>query len=203
MAEHQDMTRTLLAELNEELAGRGGEAWAERVGVGLALEGRGDLLDEVCGHPYTYTWLEDTLAALREERQGALALALRLPSYLAAALVARPGHHTGPRCRTNGGRLRLPTLGEFGCAARRERRQRRGAGRRGGLPGRRRRRGAAARPPRRPDGEGSDWRPVRTLGGRDGVPLLRLDDLDPYRDCFGAPCGTARRAERRPSGTSG
>ncbi|MEV6785285.1 radical SAM/SPASM protein FxsB, inactivated metallohydrolase extension form [Streptomyces sp. NPDC051098] len=185
MAEHQDVTRTLLAELNEKLGGRGGEAWAEAWELTCDLEGRGDLLDEVCGHPYTYTWLQDTLAALREGRQGALALALRLPSYLAAALVT--GRDATPvRLPHEGGRLRLPTLGELRLH---------GAARDGSAEVRAVGEGFLVTvdgvEPRlvRLDGrhdERSDWRPVRTLGG-DGVPLLRLDDIDPYRDCFGAP----------------
>lgn len=150
-----------------------------------ALEDRGDLLDEVCGHPYTYTWLQDALGALREERPGAFALALRLPSYLAAALVT--GRDATPvRLSHEGGRIRLPALGELRL---------RGTADDGSAEVRAVEEGflvtvdggqsQLVRLDGR-HGEGSGWRPVRTLGG-DEVPLLRLDDIDPYRDCFGAP----------------
>ncbi|MGW7368715.1 radical SAM/SPASM protein FxsBH, inactivated beta-hydroxylase extension form, partial [Streptomyces sp. NPDC054841] len=36
------------------------------------------------------------------------------------------------------------------------------------------------------DEPGVGWQPVRRLG-RDGAPDLAIDDLDPYRHCFGSP----------------
>ncbi len=179
MAEHQDVTRTLLAELHQELAGRGGEAWDRAWELTCGLDEQGDLLDEVCGHPYTRTWLQDTLAALREERPRALALALRLPSYLAAALI-RGGAPTPVRVPYEDGVLRLPTIGELRLTGTGEAEVT--ADPQGFLLT------TDGRDPRlvRIDEASDDWRPVRTIGG-DGVPLLRLDDLDPYRDCFGTP----------------
>ncbi|MER5461195.1 radical SAM/SPASM protein FxsB, inactivated metallohydrolase extension form [Streptomyces sp. NPDC002668] len=197
MAEHQDVTRTLLADVHLELAGQGGEVWDEAWELASVLEGRSDALDVVLGHPFTYTWLQDCLAALREERPEAAGLALRLPSYLAAAVV-RAGLEVPVRAPYRNGRLWLPTLGELRLT---------GPGERGEAELRAAEKGflvhVDGREPRyvRADEESGDWRPVRTLGG-DGVPALRLDDLDPYRDCFGAPV-RERLGSREVDGWSG
>lgn len=182
MAEHQDVTRTLLADVHRELGGRGGEAWDEAWELASALEERSEALDAVYGHPYTYTWLRDCRTALREERPGAVGRALRLPAYLAAAAV-RAGLDVPVRVPYRDGTLRLPTLGELRLTGpdRDGTVEVRGAeeGFRLRLDGRAPRLVSSA-------GESAGWRPVRTLGG-DGTPALRLDDLDPYRDCFGVP----------------
>ncbi|MER5769445.1 radical SAM/SPASM protein FxsB, inactivated metallohydrolase extension form [Streptomyces sp. NPDC001985] len=181
-AEHLDLTATLLASLHRELDGRGGESWERAWETALALDTAG-LLDPVLRHPYTHTWLRRTLTALAAGRPSARADALRLPAHLATALVA--AHDPAPvRVPYAGGLLHLPALGTL----------------RVGPPGARgeavvRARGAdgfsvavAGLPERRvrPGEEAAGWLPVRTVGGRDGAPLLRLDDLDPWRDCFDA-----------------
>ncbi|MGW3624976.1 radical SAM/SPASM protein FxsBH, inactivated beta-hydroxylase extension form [Streptomyces sp. NPDC000880] len=182
MAEHQDLTRTLLAELHQELDGRGGEKWDEVWQLAGVLEGHADVLDAVYGHPYTYTWLQDTLAALRTGRTEAVSLALRLASYLAAAVV-RGGLDLPVRMPHRDSRLWLPTLGELRLTS---------AGEPGEAEVRLAENGFQVRVDGcapvhvRTDEESDGWRPVRTLGG-EGAPALRLDDLDPYRNCFGAP----------------
>ncbi|MFF3248431.1 radical SAM/SPASM protein FxsB, inactivated metallohydrolase extension form [Streptomyces sp. NPDC002870] len=181
MAEHQDLTRTLLAELHQELDGRGGEKWDEAWQLAGALEGHADALDVVYGHPYTYTWLRDTLSALRTGRPEAVPLALRLASYLAAAVV-RGRLGLAVRMPYRDGRLWLPTLGEL----------RLGPGEPGEAEVRPAEKGFQVRVEGRApvhvrtEEESDGWRPVRTLVG-DGAPALRLDDLDPYRNCFGVP----------------
>ncbi|NUK86166.1 radical SAM/SPASM protein FxsBH, inactivated beta-hydroxylase extension form [Streptomyces lunaelactis] len=182
MAEHQDVTRNLLADVHLELDGRGGEAWDEAWELACALEERSDALDAVFAHPYTYTWLQDCLAALREGLPTAAGLALRLPSYLAAAVV-RGGLEVPVRVPYRDGRLVLPTLGELRPTGSPEHGEAevRVAGK--GFQMR-----VDGREPWqvRPGEDSGDWRPVRRLGD-DGAPALRLDDLDPYRDSFGAP----------------
>ncbi|WP_405596287.1 radical SAM/SPASM protein FxsB, inactivated metallohydrolase extension form [Streptomyces sp. NBC_01410] len=182
MAEHQDLTRMLLADVHAELDGRGGEAWDEAWELASALEGRSDALDAVYGHPYTYTWLQACLAALRDGLPEAPVLALRLPAYLAAAVV-RGGLDVPVRVPYESGTLRLPTLGELRLTGpdRRGEAEVRPVG--NGLLVR-----VDGREPRHVDTteESADWRPVRTLAA-EGGPALRLDDLDPYRDCFGVP----------------
>ncbi|MFI9587972.1 radical SAM/SPASM protein FxsBH, inactivated beta-hydroxylase extension form [Streptomyces sp. NPDC052236] len=202
MAHHQDVTRTLLADVHLELDGRGGEAWQEAWELACALEApgeRADALDVVYGHPYTYTWLQGCLAALREGRPEAAArLALRLPAYLAAAVV-RGGLELPVRVPYRDGVLRLPTLGELRMT---------GPSEHGEAEVRAAEKGFLVRPAGRElrcvrtdtdaadtdvtdtdvtdTDAGGDWRPVRTLSAP-GAPALRLDDLDPYRDCFGVP----------------
>lgn len=179
----QDLTRTLLAELHAELAGRGGEAWQESWELAGVVERRSDGLDQVLAHPYTRTWLIDCLSALREGRPAAPDLARRLSSYVAAAVV-RGGLDVPVRVAHRDGGLHLPTLGVLRPAD-------------GPLPageaevrvtekGFLVRAGALERHVMRPGEATPHWRPVRGLG-RDGAPDLALDDLDPYRDCFGAP----------------
>jgi uncharacterized protein len=182
LAGDQDLTRLLAAALNAELDGAAGPEWDEGWRLAVTLEDTGELLDAVWAHPYTRTWLEDALTAHRAGRTGAAGPAGGLPARLAAALAAAG---TGPavRVRAPGGVLRLPGLGELTLP-----RQSSGTPlllRPGPgaftLTGP----GTDRRVPLTEEGGG--WRPVRTLGGRDGVPVLRLDDLDPYRDCHGAP----------------
>ncbi|MFI6286207.1 radical SAM/SPASM protein FxsBH, inactivated beta-hydroxylase extension form [Streptomyces sp. NPDC051018] len=217
LADDQDVTRLLTAALGRELDGRGGRAWQDAWELTVELEGSGDLLDTVWGHPYTRTWLEDALAALREDRPDAVALALRLPAYLAAALI---GAGSGPALRVpyERGLLRLPMLGELTLGGPGEGRSGPGPGGSESGPGAGRGGpggsgsgtggpGESGHARVQPTGNGGfrvtaegraplavhpgedtpGWRPVRTVGGRDGTPLLRLDDLDPYRDRFGAP----------------
>ena len=182
MAQHQDVTRMLLADLHLELDGIGGEAWEEAWELACALEGQGDALDVAYGHPYTHTWLQETLAALRAGQPETAALALRLPSYLAAAVV-RGGLETPVRVPYQDGRLCLPTLGELRLTDGAEHGVAElSVAERGFLV-----RVGGREPQHVHTGrESALWRPVRTLGG-DGTPALRLDDLDPYRDCFGVP----------------
>ncbi|MGV9314849.1 radical SAM/SPASM protein FxsBH, inactivated beta-hydroxylase extension form [Streptomyces sp. NPDC003691] len=182
LADDQDVTRMLSGTLTGELAGRGGAVWEDAWELLLALDESGDVLDRLWDHPYTRNWLDDTLAALREGRPGVPALAGRLPAHLAAASV-RDGSGPEVRVPCPDGVLRLPALGELEL-------------------------GGPAEAAVRPDGDGftvavagrpvlriplgagagvPGWRPVRTIGGHDGIPVLRLDDLDPYRDCHSAP----------------
>ncbi|MGW4032221.1 radical SAM/SPASM protein FxsBH, inactivated beta-hydroxylase extension form [Streptomyces sp. NPDC004838] len=184
LADGQDVTRLMSAALGSELAGRGGRAWDEAWEQTLELEADGDLLDTVWGHPYTRPWLDDALTALREDRPDAVALALRLPAYLAAAYI-RDGSGPSIRVPYERGLLRLPMLGELRTGGPGEHGHAvvtaTGDGFLAAVEGR------EPRHVRLGQDDGPGWRPVRTVGGRDGTPILRLDDLDPYRDCFGAP----------------
>ncbi|QDY80772.1 FxsB family radical SAM/SPASM domain protein [Streptomyces qinzhouensis] len=181
LADDQDITRMLSGTLTGELAGRGGAGWDDAWELLLALDESGDVLDRLWGHPYTRNWLTDTLAALREARPDAPALAGRLPAYLAAACV-RDGSGPAVRVPCDDGVLRLPALGELtldGPAAAVVRPD--GDGFLVEL---------ADRPPVRIPLTGAEvpgWRAVRTVGGQDGIPALLLDDLDPYRDCHETP----------------
>ncbi|MFD8964959.1 radical SAM/SPASM protein FxsB, inactivated metallohydrolase extension form [Streptomyces sp. NPDC059568] len=184
----QELTRSLLAELHAELAGRGGDAWQEAWELAGIVErsaegtGNADGLDAVLAHPYTRTWLIDSVAALRAERPDALATALRLPAYVAAAVV-RGGLDLPVRIGYADGGLHLPTLGTLRLGR---------PGERGEAEVRVAEKGFVVRVGTaeplvvRTDEATSYWRPVRRLG-RDGAPDLALDDLDPYRDCFGVP----------------
>ncbi|MET9802688.1 radical SAM/SPASM protein FxsB, inactivated metallohydrolase extension form [Streptomyces sp. NPDC006368] len=176
VADQHDLTRVLLAELNSELAGRGGEPWAEAWELAGAVERRSDGLDEVLAHPYTRTWLLDCLDALREDRAEAPRLAGLLSRYVAAAAVR--GRVDAPvRVTVPGTRLYLPTLGEL----------------RLGAPGAAEVRATGdgllvrgeggERRVERLDQEGPGWRPVR----RHTPTGWALDDLDPYRDRFRTP----------------
>ncbi|MEV7676964.1 radical SAM/SPASM protein FxsB, inactivated metallohydrolase extension form [Streptomyces sp. NPDC088341] len=180
----QELTRSLLAGLHAELAGRGGDVWQEAWELAATVERYSDGLDEVLAHPYTRAWLIDSVAALRAERPGALATALRFPAYVAAAVVrggldlpVRIGYGDGD------GGLHLPTLGTLWPT---------GPGERGEAEVRAAEHGFVVRAGTaeplavRPDEATPYWRPVRRLG-RDGAPDLALDDLDPYRDRFGVP----------------
>ncbi|MGI5054991.1 radical SAM/SPASM protein FxsBH, inactivated beta-hydroxylase extension form, partial [Streptomyces sp. JAC18] len=63
----QDLTRTLLARLHADLDGRGGARWEEAwqlAGVLESSEQGAAGLDHVLSHPYTRTWLLETLEGL-------------------------------------------------------------------------------------------------------------------------------------------
>ncbi|MFI6105605.1 radical SAM/SPASM protein FxsBH, inactivated beta-hydroxylase extension form [Streptomyces sp. NPDC051310] len=176
-ADQHDLTRVLLAELHSELAGRGGEPWAEAWELAGAVERRSDGLDEVLAHPYTRTWLLDCLDALREDRATAPGLARQLSRYVAAAAV-RGRVDTAVRVTPADGTLHLPTLGALSLGGAGGPAEVRATG--NGFVVRT---GSAEQRVERLDEEGPDWRPVRrhTAAGR------ALDDLDPYRDRFPAP----------------
>ncbi|MET7365173.1 radical SAM/SPASM protein FxsB, inactivated metallohydrolase extension form [Streptomyces sp. NPDC005566] len=187
-AEQQDLTRTLLAGLHSELDGRGGARWDEAWELAAVLEsseGGVSALDRVLAHPYTRTWLLDALEGLHAGRPGAVDDALRFPACAAAAAV-RAGLPQAAQVPYRDGRLYLPTLGELRIG---------GAGQAGTVRVRATDDGFVVRPDSGgaewrivTDGPGDepDWLPVRLLGqGR--TPSFVLDDLDPYRDCFGAP----------------
>ncbi|MFE4693605.1 radical SAM/SPASM protein FxsB, inactivated metallohydrolase extension form [Streptomyces sp. NPDC056749] len=182
----QDLTRTLLARLHADLDGRGGARWEEAWQLTGALESseQGAAgLDHVLSHPYTRTWLLETLEGLHAGRAGSVDEALRLRACVAAAAV-RSGLDLNVTADYRDGRLHIPTLGELRLG---------GAGEHGTVQ---LRTGEAGVVVRRDDGGGEwriphgadspDWSPVRHLG-QDGVPPFVLDDLDPYRDCFSAP----------------
>ncbi|MFE7754713.1 radical SAM/SPASM protein FxsBH, inactivated beta-hydroxylase extension form [Streptomyces sp. NPDC057429] len=182
----QDLTRTLLARLHADLGGRGGARWDEAwelAGVLESSEEGAAALDHVLAHPYTRTWLLEALGGLRAARPEAVDEALRLPAYVAAATV-RSGLALTARAGYRDGRLHLPTLGELRVA---------GEGEHGTVLLRPAGDGFVAR---RDDGGGQwriphgadspDWSPVRHLGR----PPFALDDLDPYRDCFGSPAAS-------------
>ncbi|MER6914696.1 radical SAM/SPASM protein FxsB, inactivated metallohydrolase extension form [Streptomyces sp. NPDC000594] len=207
--DHRELTRTLLALLHRELTGRGGAdaRWERAWGLALALDTDGGPLDLLCGHPYTHTWLRDTLTALTDPGAGTEAPGVPDPvgapagvlaAHLAAALI-RAGDPTPVPVPYRDGVLRLPALGRLRLGA-------------AGAPDGRGTARVCARdggfsvtvdgaPPRRVvlTAEGDGWEPVRVIGGRAGVPALRLDDLDPHRDCFASPARprlTAAEAEQ-------
>ncbi|MFI6684665.1 radical SAM/SPASM protein FxsBH, inactivated beta-hydroxylase extension form [Streptomyces sp. NPDC050485] len=173
-----ELNRTLLARLHTELDGRGGAEWAALWELTTAVDGAG--LDTVLAHPYARSWLLATLGALREGRPEAVATAGRLAAYTAAAAVHDGAELTVP-VRWLDGRLHLPTLGELRLG---------GPGTAGraevvvGRSGFRVRHATGERHIARPAEPAPDWHPVRRPGGR-GAPVL--EDLDPYRDCFGSP----------------
>lgn len=188
----RDLTRMLLARLNADLEGRGGEPWARAWELAAAIEtsdeGAGGL-DEVLAHPYTRTWLFHALERLQE---GDVSVARRLPEYLAVAAVRAGldlpvdvGHADGRLVLPGMGELRIEGAGERGTA------QVRAVedgflvrwGGQGSAP--------AERRVTRPRTAAPGWRPVRRFAMPGGAPgpvfELALDDLDPYRDCFPAP----------------
>lgn len=192
LAAQVDLTRTLLARLHADLDGRGGERWARAWELAAVLEGseegaRG--LDGVLAHPYTRTWLLDALDALHEERAGAASGAADGLETLLAAAAVRAGLDLRVPVPYRDGGLVLPTLGRLTVAGPGER----GtvlvraagdgflAGPAAGSAERRIRRSAAAEP---------GWWPVRG-SALPGAPFpghgFVIDDLDPYRDCFGTP----------------
>ncbi|MGW7366760.1 FxsB family cyclophane-forming radical SAM/SPASM peptide maturase, partial [Streptomyces sp. NPDC054841] len=87
-ADQHELTRLLLADLNSELDGRGGEDWARAWELAGTVDRRSCGLDDVLAHPYTRGWLLGALEALHEERPGAgTAPAGRLAASVAAAVV--------------------------------------------------------------------------------------------------------------------
>lgn len=192
LAAQEDLTRTLLARLHADLDGGGGERWARAWELAAVLEGseegaRG--LDGVLAHPYTRTWLLGALDALHEGRAGAASGAADGLQTLLAAAAVRAGLDVRVPVPYRDGVLVLPTLGRLTVAGPGER----GAvlvraagdgflaGPAAGPAERRIRRSAAAEP---------GWLPVRGFA-LPGAPFqghgFVIDDLHPYRDCFGAP----------------
>lgn len=131
-------------------------------------------------HPYARGWLLTTLQALRTGRPDAVAHAHRLAAYTAAAAV-RGRLDVPVTVGYADGRLVLPTLGELRVGAPGESGRARVVSAEKGFRVRGERFELEVECPREPCG---DWLPVRGLG-RDGAPDPALDDLDPYRDCFG------------------
>ncbi|MFE2296242.1 radical SAM/SPASM protein FxsBH, inactivated beta-hydroxylase extension form [Streptomyces sp. NPDC059452] len=215
VAAQQDLTRTLLALLHDELDGAGGPLWDEAWQLAGEVERTAEgaaALDAVLSHPYTRTWLLDALGAVRAGGRAALPVE-RLGATVAAAAVRAGldlpvpvGHRDGGLLLPGLGAVRAGGPGERGTAVVRAtgegflvRRDRSGPGTElrielgaAGLPFGRggtepfTGRGAVDTP---------HWQPVRTL--RSGpAPAFALDDLDPYRDCFGVPpAGRLGRAE--------
>ncbi|MBD0744351.1 FxsB family radical SAM/SPASM domain protein [Streptomyces sp. CBMA152] len=178
VASQHELTRTLLARLHADLAGRGGPEWDEAWRLTALVDG--PALDEVLAQPYARSWLLTTLQALGAGRADAVAHAHRLAAYTAAAAV-RARLELPVAVGYEDGRLLLPGLGQLRVGA---------PGERGRVVVTAAEKGFRARGagveldvecPREPCG---DWLPVRGLG-RDGAPDPALDDLDPYRDCFG------------------
>ncbi|MEU8506443.1 radical SAM/SPASM protein FxsB, inactivated metallohydrolase extension form [Streptomyces brevispora] len=197
LAAQEDLTRTLLARLNADLDGRGGERWAAAWELATTLEGSaegGRGLDRVLAHPYTRSWLFDALEALGEDRPEAGRTAADGLQALLAAAAVRAGLDLRVPVSYRDGALVLPTLGRLTVG---------GPGERGTvlvratgdgfLAGRAddasegRRIGAVRRP-------GPGWLPVRGFA-LPGSPSpdhgFVIDDLDPYRDCFTAPAAAA------------
>jgi uncharacterized protein len=178
----QDLTRYALAGLNEELDGRGGARWSAAWELASTIDETSLGLDEIYAHPYTRTWLHACLEALRARRPGAVALALRLESYVAAAAV-RSGLGVPVRVGCPAGTLFLPTLGELRLSADGGPCEAEVGGTPDELVVRVPGRGTLRVHPDRPE---DGWRPLHRPV-LDGWPQLVLDDLDPYRDCFGEP----------------
>ncbi|MFD3741903.1 radical SAM/SPASM protein FxsBH, inactivated beta-hydroxylase extension form [Streptomyces sp. NPDC058629] len=198
LAAQQDLTRTLLAALHDGLDGSGGEVWESA--WALAAEVESDpagqtALDLVLAHPYTRTWLLDTLEAVRAGRPVEGPPVERLAASVAAAAV-HAGLDLAVPVVHRAGRLFLPTLGEVRAG---------GTGEAGTALVRADGEGFTVRTEggalhiARGAGEGPRWSPVRRLGAARGpgpvqaadgpgpVPTRVLDDLDPYRTCFGTP----------------
>ncbi|MFI7237713.1 radical SAM/SPASM protein FxsBH, inactivated beta-hydroxylase extension form [Streptomyces cyaneofuscatus] len=194
-AAQQDLTRTLLAALHDGLDGSGGEAW--ETAWALAAEVESDPagqagLDLVLAHPYTRTWLLEALEAVRAGRPVQGPPVERLAASVAAAAV-HAGLDLAVPVAHRDGHLFLPTLGEVRAG---------GAGEAGTALVRADGEGftvhteGGALHIARGAGESPHWSPVRRLGaagpvqeagGPGPVPTLVLDDLDPYRTCFGTP----------------
>lgn len=193
LAAQEDLTRTLLARLHADLDGRGGERWAAAWELAAALEGSEEGapgLDGVLAHPYTRTWLLDTLEALHEGRTDAASAAAEGLETLLAAAAVRAGLDLRVPAPYRDGGLFLPTLGRLTVA---------GPGERGSVlvraagdgflvgPAA----GAAERRIRRSAEAGPGWLPVRAFtlpgGPFPGAHGFVIDDLDPHRDCFDAP----------------
>ncbi|MFD4900562.1 radical SAM/SPASM protein FxsBH, inactivated beta-hydroxylase extension form [Streptomyces sp. NPDC058411] len=182
----QDLNRTLLAALHDRFGALGHAGWDEAWVLAARTERteRGAAaLDQVIGHPYARTWL---LGAQRmpDDRAHADLAAGRLAASVAAAVV-RAGLELTVAVRFEDGRLFLPTLGEarIGDPGEQGTVVVRAAGE--GFLVHKEDRGGTMRIVGT-DTEGPGWFPLRRVGGDDG-PRFVLDDLDPYRDCFGTP----------------
>ncbi|MFB6985161.1 radical SAM/SPASM protein FxsB, inactivated metallohydrolase extension form [Streptomyces sp. NPDC056304] len=188
LAAQLDLTRTLLARLNADIAGRGGERWAEAWELATTIEeseegARG--LDEVLAHPYTRSWLLSALERVHE-RPGAVRVAGEMSAYLATAVV-RAGLDLSVPVTFSGGRIFLPGLGELRIAGEAEHGTARVRATEDGFVVRREGGDAAERRVVRPETAGPGWRPLRRVATPGPSPGLVLDDLDPYRSCFDAP----------------
>lgn len=197
LAAHLDLTRTLLAVLHDTLDGRGGDLWDEAWRLAAAVEADppgAEALDAVLAHPYTRTWLLGALEDVEAGRGMTGPAAERLGATVAAAAV-RAGLDLPVPVAYRNGSLHLPTLGtvvlgspeERGTAVVR-------AGGDGFLVRRKEDPPGAEQRVAREDPEGPHWRPVRVLR-QAPAPGLLLDDLDPFRDCFGAPSADRLEAE--------
>ncbi|MFJ5723308.1 radical SAM/SPASM protein FxsBH, inactivated beta-hydroxylase extension form [Streptomyces sp. NPDC093149] len=188
LASQLDLTRTLLARLNADIAGRGGERWAEAWELAATIEeseegARG--LDEALSHPYTRSWLLSALERVHE-RPGAVRVAGEMSAYLATAVV-RAGLDLSVPVTFSGGRIFLPGLGELRIAGEAEHGTARVQVTEDGFVVRREGGDAAERRVVRPEAAGPGWRPLRRIATPGSSPGLVLDDLDPYRSCFDAP----------------
>lgn len=200
LAAQQDLTRTLLAALHDGLGGSGGEVWESAWALAAELEADPagqEGLDLVLAHPYTRTWLLDTLEAVRAGRPVHGPPVERLAATVAAAAV-HAGLDLAVPVVHRDGRLFLPTLGEVRIG---------GAEETGTAVVRAEGEGLAVRAEggsvlhiARGAGESSQWSPVRRVAaagpvrvadgpgpGPGPVPVHVLDDLDPYRSCFDTP----------------
>ncbi|MGP3751497.1 radical SAM/SPASM protein FxsBH, inactivated beta-hydroxylase extension form [Streptomyces sp. IBSNAI001] len=182
----QDLNRTLLAALHERAGARGHAGWDEAWELAAETERteRGAAaLDQVIGHPYARTWLLG-VQRMPDDRARADRAAGRLAASVAAAVV-RAGLELSVPVPFEDGRLFLPTLGEVraGDPGEQGRAVVRAAGE--GFLVHKEDQGGTMRIVGT-DTEGPGWFPLRRVGGDDG-PRFVLDDLDPYRDCFGAP----------------
>ncbi|MEU3976095.1 radical SAM/SPASM protein FxsBH, inactivated beta-hydroxylase extension form [Streptomyces bacillaris] len=167
LAAQQDLTRTLLAHLHDSLDGAGGKTWAEAWALAAEVESAPAgqaALDLVLAHPYTRTWLLDTLEAVRAGRPVDGPPVERLAASVAAAAVHARLDLAVPVVHREG-RLFLPTLGEVRIG---------GAGEAGTALVRAEGEGFAVRAGAAElhiaygAGEGAHWRPVRALGAGDG-----------------------------------
>lgn len=189
LAAQQDLTRTLLAVLHDSLDGSGGEIWERSWALAAEVEsdpaGQAGL-DRVLAHPYTRTWLLDTLEAVRAGRPVEGPPVERLAASVAAAAVHAGLGPAVPVVHRDG-LLFLPTLGAVRVG---------GPGEQGTALVRADGEGFAVHTEggvlhiARGAGEGPHWSPVHALGaaGVPGPEPVRVrDDLDPYRTCFDTP----------------
>ncbi|MEW1689662.1 radical SAM/SPASM protein FxsBH, inactivated beta-hydroxylase extension form [Streptomyces sp. NPDC091265] len=199
LAAQEDLTRTLLARLHAELDGRGGERWAAAWELAAALDGSAEGshgLDHVLAHPYTRTWLLDALDALYEDRPGAASDAADgLPARLAAATVRAGLDRWVPVPYRDGG-LVLPTLGRLAVGGAGERGTARVRAVEGGFLVGRDGGGRAERRIAWPAPAAPGWLPVRGYALPGAPSGFVIDDLDPYRDCFGATAAATPDAAR-------
>ncbi|MEU0101047.1 radical SAM/SPASM protein FxsB, inactivated metallohydrolase extension form [Streptomyces sp. NPDC006267] len=206
LAAHQDLTRTLLAVLHDTLDGRGGALWddAWRLAAAVEADARGaQALDAVLAHPYTRTWLAGALEDARADGGAPGPAAERLAASVAAAAV-RAGLDLSVPVAYRSGSLHLPTLGTVLLGGPEERGAAVVRATGDGFLVRVRTAGFGDGPGDGPgtelriareEPEGPHWLPVRVLR-QAPAPVLLLDDLDPFRDCFGGPATGRLEAER-------